>query len=177
VSANEEHIDKLLGELVERFQKEDEIRRAYRNSVILRSFHTYEKGDRVSMVLTGIAIDGIHLEETREVEGVLINPRVATVEIKIADGLEEWQGKTIGLAVRTPSSFKKNICKYVIAGNQEVAYFHAEDLVEGQGSDIYLPEVENDTNIYHLPLKYGRVAVGGCVIFDFLEKDKYGRNR
>lgn len=164
VDKNEEHIDKMLEDIISLHQAQERIRQTYYSSTYIRSFHEFDRGDRVSMTLFPIAINGYLLEEEREIEGTLTVPSLALVKIHIADGVEEWKGRTVGFATRMPECFKDKMCKYTVAAKQEVAYFYEEDLETGKVGNLYLPD--DDEKLHHIPLTYGRVAVGGSVFFD-----------
>lgn len=161
----EEPIDKLIGDVIDIHKAKEDIRKRMLASTYIRNFYGYERGDRVSMKLIPIAFDDYAIEEEREIEGTLVVPSLALVKIHMADGVEEWQGRTIGFATRTPDCFKNTVCKYTVAAKQEVAYFYEEDLQRGRVGNLYLPD-EDDEKIHHIPLTYGRVAIGGAVLFD-----------
>lgn len=165
---NEDHIDKVLDDIISIHQAKEKIRQSYYLSTYIRSLSEFDRGDRVSMTLFPVAINGYLLEEEREIEGTLVVPSLALVKIHIADGVEPWQGRTVGFATRTPECFKDKICKYTVAAKQEVAYFYEEDIETGRVGNLYLPD--DDDKLHHIPLTYGRVAVGGSVIFDYRPK-------
>lgn len=168
---NEENIDKLLGDIIDIHQAKEKMRQQYYLSTYIRSFCEFDRGDRVSMTLFPIAVNGYLLEEEREIEGTLVVPSLALVRIHIADGVEEWQGRTVGFATRMPDCFKDRMCKYTVAAKQEVAYFYEEDLATGRMGNLYLPDDNNDEKLHHIPLTYGRVAIGGAALFDHRPKD------
>lgn len=137
--------------------------------------HDCEPGDRVSMTLLPITLNGNPIETEREIEGTLVRPSLALVKIHMADGIEEWEGRTIGFATHMPSCFKDKVCAYMVAARQEVAYFYEEDLKIGPVGNLYIPDEED--KIHTTLLTYGRVAVSGSVYFDHTPRKYQGRGK
>jgi hypothetical protein len=165
MSENELPIHKYLDQIVTDAQTAEKYRNANRHSTYFKNFCAFEKGDRVSMLLSGIAVNGIYLEQTQRIEGILVHPEMALIDVKLTDGLEEWEGKTIGLGVRG-DMVKKDVIRAfakLVAGDREVSYYVPEDIVlDSRGK----PTIDND-KLHHLALKYTRVAVGGSILVDF----------
>jgi hypothetical protein len=170
VDKYEENIDKVLGEILDIHNSKERNLQSSLESTYIRSFNGFDKGDRVSMTLLPIIMNGYALEEQREIEGTLVIPSLALVKIHLADGVEQWEGRTVGFATRTPNCFKDKMCKYTVAAKQEVAYFYEEDLETGRVGNLYLPDDNHDEKLHHIPLLYGRVAIGGSLFFDHVPK-------
>lgn len=165
---SERYVDRVLTEVLERARKIEDALYTNRQSTFYRNFCHFDKGDRVSMTLSGIAINGIHIEETQHIEGILVNPDLALIDVKMTDGLEQWEGQTIGLGVCTyiqKDKIFKSFSKLFL-GNGQVAYYLAEEIAK----DSYGRPTIDDTNLHHLGLKYTKVTAGGMVITDFTNK-------
>jgi hypothetical protein len=165
MNEGEKYVDRVLDSIIERARKVEESRASILRSPNIRSLYHFDKGDRVSMILSSVAINGIHLEQPQRVEGILVHPEMAIVDVKLTDGLEEWEGKTIGLGVCTDAYIVGSLRAYAkyISGNGQVAYYLPEDM----GTDRRGVPTIKDSDLHHLPLKYTKVTVGGSVIVDF----------
>lgn len=169
MSEYDSYIHRFLDNFVKDTQKDEGFRKNRLQLREFKNFFRFDKGDRVSMILSSIAINGIYIEETQRVEGILVDPALALIDVKLTDSLEEWEGKTIGLGVclelqksRVVKAFSR-----IIAGDGQVCYFLPEDVEPNSRGKIPV----NDDTLRHLPLKYTKVTVGGADIIDFTNAD------
>lgn len=165
MNENEQYVNKHLDEMLKRAIEIESYRNSNLQSTLYRNFYSFDPGDRISMVLSAIAINGIYLEQTQRVEGILVHPEMALIDVKYVDDLEEWEGKTIGLGVCTKLVQKDEMRAFskVISGNAQVAYYVPDDIVYNR---INKPTISDD-KLSHLALKYTKVTVGGSKIIDF----------
>lgn len=161
------HIDQMLTEIVSRENR----RLRFLRSTRPQSFHEFNRGDRISMVWFDMTIAAVGLIE--QIEGTLVNPSLALVEVEHAPGSPDIQGKTIGLAtdtyVDTILGRQKRIVHGGFAGNQDVAYCLAEDIKRQPDHRMRAP----DDKIIYPQLKYGRVAVNNVDIIDFVSTSEF----
>lgn len=164
----EAYIDKTLDDIINDAKKSYEFNKREARNKHFKNFYMFYPGERVSMTLSAIAIDTIYLEETQRIEAILVNPEFALIDVKLTDGLEEWEGKTIGLGVCTdqPREGVVRAFSRVISGNGEVAYYMPEDLEKNRFGKPFV----NDDKLRHLALKYVKVTVGGVPLIDFTNK-------
>lgn len=154
---------------LEAILKLEEIRVRNLRATHPRHFQGFYKGDRVSLLLRPIDAKGPLTENDCRIESVLIDPEHALVDVKYIEGdLNEWLDRQIGLAtwyeLRQVHGAKIHLAPYYVAGDQGVAYFNAEDLNSFEDST----ETVKEDKIKSLALKYGRLAVDGMTIFDFM---------
>lgn len=165
MEGNEAYIDQTLRLILDK----DRFREAGLRATHLRTFHFNDRGDRVSLILTPVDFGGVTLEEPQRIEGVLADPEHALIDVKYVEGsYDHWRGETIGLAavhlMQRGQREVPRIDPHYMAGDQGFGYFLPEDMTLHVDSKLTVAEEH-----IRLPaLKYGRLAVDGAAIFDFL---------
>ncbi len=145
-------------------------RRANLRSTELKYLDNFEIGDPVFMTLISEEIDGLRLDESGVIAGQLADPQRALIDVRFTTtDMSDIVGKRIGLAVDTKADLANgNILPVTfqtcVAGNQNFAYYHAEDAQIDELGELRAPSEK----ITHKALKYGRFAVKGTVLFDFV---------
>jgi Zn ribbon nucleic-acid-binding protein len=167
MNEHEQHIDNILKTFVE----VDKLRRANLRSLGMRSLFMHDKGDRISLELTGIHIDGVQLEEDHRVEGILLDPNSAIIRAQYVEGdtLQHWKENDIGLATcYEMRHFGKapyhQVYPHKLAGNGQAAYFYAKDM---DYHDSKSQRTVADKDIHILAMKYGRLAINGLDYINF----------
>jgi hypothetical protein len=159
MNEQEAYIENILRSL----SVKEELRIMNLGSKFLRSLRDREAGDAVSLILTDVAPRPNTIER---IEAILSDPTHALIDVKYVDGmLDTWEGQTIGLAASLEYSRGSiKTLPHFVAGAQQFAYFSPEDMHHHDGDKLTVaPE-----NIHHLALQYGKLAINGAVIFDFI---------
>lgn len=167
MNEHERHIDNIL----KTFLEVDKLRRANLRSLGMRSLFMHDKGDSISLELTGIHIDGVQLEENHRVEGILLDPNNAIIRAQYVEGdtLQHWKENDIGLATCYEMRYfgkapHHDLIPHKIAGNSQAAYFYADDM-NHYTSETHRTIADKDINI--LAMKYGRLAINGLDYINF----------
>lgn len=162
----EQRADSLLRAI----ERKEQVRIAQLRSERIKTLENFHVGDPITLSLTGITIDGIPLESDGIISGAIVDPDRALIDVRHnTTEIPDIEGRRIGLAVdiieTTPTEEEMFIThRHSVAGNQGVAYYLAEDLAKEASGELYVP----DDKILHPALKYGRVAVLGTRLFDFI---------
>lgn len=164
--------EKRIHNLLDTFIEVDKLRRNNLGSLSMRSLFMHDKGDRISLELTGIHIDGVQLEENHRVEGILLDPSNAIIRAQYVEGetLQHWKENDIGLATCYEMRYfgkapHHNLIPHKIAGNSQAGYFYTDDMRH------YVSETHRtvaDKDIHILAMKYGRLAINGLDYINFL---------
>jgi hypothetical protein len=163
------YVDRCLDEVIKDFHDAEKYRESRLRSYDIRKFYNFDKGSRVSMILTKVtlgALNNIYIRDTQRVEGFLVDPWQLLVDIKYTEDLDEWTDRTVGLATRVEVPIKgipNGVYPHLVGGDQGVSYFYEEDM---EPSRIGKPTIPTE-KIHHLALRYGKVAVDGLTLFDF----------
>jgi hypothetical protein len=158
---SEAYIDRVLQDTIDM----EKYRQSQIRSTVLRYLFEFNKGDSVSLTLQSTE----EPYDLARVEGLLANPKQALIDVKYTEHLDEWQGRTIGLATHSIPSFRgrtEGPHPFTVAGDQEAMYFTPEDIFASRqyGDSVRLE------NIRPLHRKYGRVVIDGLVLIDFINK-------
>lgn len=155
----EAYFDRIMRKVV----LDEEARIRNQHSTYLRNFYPYKKNAKVSLIMANMALK----EHTQRIEGRLVHPELALIDIKWADEFDWWEGNTIGLAVcwdQTPLyGLPKAVYPHYCAGDRQAAYFLAEDMVPDTTDRLTVPQ----DKIRSLGFKYGKLAVNDTVVFNF----------
>lgn len=156
--------------LLRAVERKRQVEIAQTRSSRLKSLKGFKVGDPITISLIGVSIDGIPIESDGIIQGSIINPEYGLISVRHnTTELDEITGTQIGLAVdhtaTSPTGEEITVThRGQVAGNNGFAYFRAEDTVTDMAGEQYaLPD-----NINHPALTYGRIAVVGTVLFDFI---------
>lgn len=167
MSESQSHIDMQL-EILLTLEK---MRVSNLRSTHWRHFEDYDAGDSISLTLMPLSPNEIGKKEPQRIEGTLENPTHAIIDIKYVEGdLDELLKRKIGLAVWTIVKYpvrddQARTFSRFVAGKDGFAFYVPEDIAPDEDG---WPTVQED-KIKVLPLQYGRLAVNGAPIFDFLD--------
>jgi|GEM_PF-3750896 len=168
MSESKSQIDRELEILLE----SERMRIANLRSTHWRHFENYDTGDSVSLTLMPLLPNEAGKKELQRIEGILEDPRQALIDIRYVEGdLDNLLKRKIGLAVWTIVKYPvrydqaRTFARFV-AGKDGFAFYLPEDLVAGEGG---WPTI-HDEKVKVMPLQYGRLAVDGATIFDFLDE-------
>jgi hypothetical protein len=162
-------------ETIQEDERREQQQKKLVHSVIPRTFENFKVGDTVILYLVGETNDDGSNRPLHFLSGTLADKKLGLIDVKDStaasgdDISEELTGQRIGLgftvSVTSPEGkTKKTAAQRRIAGNHEVAYYHASDMVDLGFGEKAAP---ND-KIRHLNLKYGRATIAGVVLFDFI---------
>ncbi len=139
----------------------------------LVTFNHFRPGEIVEIDLLGESLDEIIIEPDQTIVGVLRDNRYAKVHVSEASHTTNLVGREICLATTATLGTPAGIAVYTtiagcVAAARNMAYYHPEEVPADAAYG--LPAEYNQ-----VAARYGRLQVGGTVIFDVLAHPIWGR--